>query len=128
MPPHWDVPRRRQQAATATAHSAVGHVDKFVHDSLHTAKNTLFEMEQAAKAIPSGGVMLVDDIKSHLGFETFARRHHDHQTIVYKTEERSGCSVLRPKVRGRWLIKGYEKLRAARRVRLVADGGGLENR
>ena len=35
----------------------VGHVEVFIHDSLHTAKNTAFEMEQAASAMPPGGVM-----------------------------------------------------------------------
>lgn len=68
----------------------VGYVDMFVHDSLHTAKNTLFEMEQAAAAMRPGGVMLVDDIKSHLGFATFARRHAEYQTIVCETEDKIG--------------------------------------
>jgi Methyltransferase domain len=68
----------------------VGHVDMFIHDSLHTAKNTLFEMEQAASAMPQGGVMLVDDIKSHLGFATFAKRHPDYRTLVCETEDKIG--------------------------------------
>jgi hypothetical protein len=68
----------------------VGHVDMFIHDSLHTAKNTLFEMEQAASAMTPGGVMLVDDIKSHLGFAAFAKRHPEYQTIVCETEDKIG--------------------------------------
>ena len=32
-----------------------GRVDLFIHDSLHTAKNTLFEMEQVASVMPAGG-------------------------------------------------------------------------
>lgn len=68
----------------------VGHVELFIHDSLHTAKNTLFEMEQAASAMPPGGVMLIDDIKSHLGFATFARQHPEYQTIVCETEDKIG--------------------------------------
>jgi hypothetical protein len=43
----------------------VGKVELFIHDSLHTCKNTLFEMEQAASVMPPGGVMLIDDIRSH---------------------------------------------------------------
>ena len=42
----------------------VGKVELFIHDSLHTFKNTLFEMEQAASVMRPGGVMLIDDIKS----------------------------------------------------------------
>jgi hypothetical protein len=60
----------------------VGHVEVFIHDSLHTAGNTLFEMEQAASAMSPGGVMLVDDIKTHEGFATFARRHPEYQTVT----------------------------------------------
>lgn len=68
----------------------VERVDMFIHDSLHTARNTLFEMEQAASAMRPGGVMLVDDIKSHTGFATFARRHPEYQTIVCETEDKIG--------------------------------------
>jgi hypothetical protein len=68
----------------------VGQVSLFIHDSLHTAKNTLFEMEQAASAMRPGGVMLIDDIKSHLGFATFAKRHPEYRTIVCETEDKIG--------------------------------------
>jgi hypothetical protein len=68
----------------------LGHVDMFIHDSLHTAENTLFEMEQAASAMPAGGVMLVDDINSHMGFATFARRHPGYHTIVCPSADRDG--------------------------------------
>jgi Methyltransferase domain len=68
----------------------VGHVEMFIHDSLHTAKNTLFEMDQAASVMPSGGVMLVDDIGSHDGFTTFARQHPQYQTIICPSADRAG--------------------------------------
>jgi hypothetical protein len=68
----------------------VGHVEMFIHDSLHTAENTVFEMEQAASAMPAGGVMLVDDIDSHMGFATFAERHPGYQTIICPSADRNG--------------------------------------
>jgi len=68
----------------------VGHVEVFIHDSLHTAKNTVFEMEQAASVMLPGGVMLVDDIALHKGFETFAGRHAEYQTIVCPSADRTG--------------------------------------
>lgn len=68
----------------------VGHVEMFIHDSLHTAKNTLFETEQAASAMPVGGVMLVDDIGSHEGFAAFAGRHPEYQTIICPSADRLG--------------------------------------
>ncbi|HEX7994386.1 MAG TPA: hypothetical protein VF506_10725 [Streptosporangiaceae bacterium] len=53
-------------------------------------QNTLFEMEQAASAIRPGGIMLIDDIKSHLGFATFAKQHPEYRTIVCETEDKIG--------------------------------------
>jgi len=64
-------------------------VELFIHDSLHTAENTLFEMEQAASAMPKGGVMLVDDIDSHAGFTTFAERHPEYRTIICPDADRN---------------------------------------
>jgi hypothetical protein len=68
----------------------VGQVEMFIHDSLHTAENTVFEMEQAASAMPKGGVMLVDDIDSHTGFAAFAKRHPRYQTIICPSTDRNG--------------------------------------
>ncbi len=68
----------------------VDQVDLFIHDSLHTARNTLFEMEQVAAKLSPGGVMLVDDIKSHTGFATFARRHPGYRTVVCESLDEIG--------------------------------------
>jgi len=67
-----------------------GRVDLFIHDSLHTAKNTLFETGQVAPVMPAGAVMMVDDIGSHNGFVTFARRHPEFRTIVCPSADRLG--------------------------------------
>ena len=68
----------------------VGHIEMFVHDSLHTTRNTLFEMEQAASAMSAGGVMIVDDIDSHEGFIIFGRRHPEYQTLVCPSADKVG--------------------------------------
>lgn len=68
----------------------VGHAEMFIHDSLHTAKNVAFEMEQAGALMAQGGVMLVDDIGSHDSFTSFARRHPRYQTIICPSEDRGG--------------------------------------
>jgi len=69
----------------------VGKAELFIHDSLHTAKNTLFEMEQAASVMRPGGVMLIDDIRSNDGFAAFARRHPEFKTIYVSTPDRIGA-------------------------------------
>jgi Methyltransferase domain len=67
----------------------VGKAELFIHDSLHTATNTLFEMEQAASIMSPGGVMLIDDIRGHDGFATFARRHPEFKTVLCSTADRA---------------------------------------
>ena len=88
--PRWSYLEGSSRQRLPRLVAEVGHVEMFIHDSLHTAKNTLFEMEQAASAMPTGGVMLVDDINSHLGFTTFAKRHPGYQTIICPSADRNG--------------------------------------
>jgi hypothetical protein len=68
----------------------VGQVDLFVHDSLHTARNTRFELEQVASAQADGGTMLVDDIAGHDGFAAFARQHPAYRTIICPSADGAG--------------------------------------
>ena len=68
----------------------LGPVGVFVHDSLHTARNTLFELERAGSGLEPGGVMLADDIKSHDGFAAFARRHPEYETLICESEDKIG--------------------------------------
>ena len=68
----------------------VGHVETFIHDSLHTARNTVFELDQVASVMSQGGVMIVDDIRMHDGFAIFARRHPGYRTITCPSADRIG--------------------------------------
>jgi hypothetical protein len=49
-------------------------VDLFIHDSLHTARNTGFELDTVWPTLPPGGVAVVDDIDRNLGFSRFTER------------------------------------------------------
>ena len=49
-------------------------VDLFVHDSLHTGRNTCFELDTVWPALAPGGVVVVDDIDHSLGFSRFTER------------------------------------------------------
>jgi hypothetical protein len=49
-------------------------VDLFIHDSLHTARNTCFELDTVWPTLPPGGVAVVDDIDHSLGFSRFVER------------------------------------------------------
>jgi predicted O-methyltransferase YrrM len=49
-------------------------VDIFIHDSLHTTRNTYFELDTVWPALPPGGVAMADDIHRNLGFRRFTDR------------------------------------------------------
>jgi methyltransferase family protein len=89
--PRWTYVEGESSRVMPSLVKQVGKVELFVHDSLHTFKNTLFEMEQAASVMPVGGVMLIDDIRSHDGFATFARRHPEFKTILVSTLDGIGA-------------------------------------
>jgi hypothetical protein len=89
--PRWTYVEGESRLRMPPLVKEVGKVELFIHDSLHTFKNTLFEMEQAASVMPPGGVMLIDDIKSHDGFLTFAKRHPEFKTILVSTLDGIGA-------------------------------------
>ena len=89
--PRWTYVEGESSKRMPPLVKEVGKLELFVHDSLHTFKNTLFEMEQAASVMPPGGVMLIDDIRSHDGFTTFARRHPEFKTILVSTLDGIGA-------------------------------------
>jgi hypothetical protein len=86
----WSYVRGSSRQRLRPLVARVGHVAVFIHDSLHTARNTTFEMNQVASAMTPGGVMLIDDISTHKGFTTFAERHPGYQTIVCPSADRKG--------------------------------------
>ena len=48
-----------------------GPIDLFVHDSLHTTSNVMFELSQAWAALRPGGAIIADDIDTNNGWHRF---------------------------------------------------------
>ena len=88
--PRWNYVEGSSQQRLPGLLRDVRQVDVFIHDSLHTARNTRFEMDHVAPVMPLGGVMLVDDISTHDGFATFAREHDGFRTIICPSADRQG--------------------------------------
>lgn len=63
-----------------------GVIDLFVHDSRHTAENTLFELRVAWPAIRPGGAVVVDDIDLNEGFRHFCNTVPNHKAWVCEEE------------------------------------------
>ncbi|HEY8698094.1 MAG TPA: class I SAM-dependent methyltransferase [Rhizomicrobium sp.] len=66
--------------------SRLGSVDLFVHDSLHTERNVLFELECVWPALKPGGVAVVDDIDTNAGYGSFLQRISTAASFVCEAE------------------------------------------
>jgi Methyltransferase domain len=64
----------------------VGPVDLFVHDSLHSERNVRFELDSVWPGLKCPGAIVVDDIDSNWGFESFRRAHPGLHSAVCEAE------------------------------------------
>jgi hypothetical protein len=62
--------------------SELGKIDLFVHDSLHTGRNTRFELDTAWPAIGPGGAAIVDDVDHSLAFHAFVEKARAAETLA----------------------------------------------
>lgn len=69
--PHWTYVEGTSRRRLPDLVRGLKHVDLFLHDSLHTGRNTFFELDTVWPALPPGGAALVDDIHRNLGFSRF---------------------------------------------------------
>jgi hypothetical protein len=68
----------------------VGPIDFFIHDSLHTFRNILFELNAAWKALNPGGVVVADDIEETDAFVEFCRTALPLAVIVLRHADKDG--------------------------------------
>jgi predicted O-methyltransferase YrrM len=66
--------------------SCLGRIDLFIHDSMHSNRNVMFELEWAWRYLSAGGVIVVDDIDVNPAFDTFTRAHAEHPSFVCTAE------------------------------------------
>ena len=63
-------------------------VDLFLHDSSHTKRNVLFELERVWNVLVDGGVALVDDVGYNRGFALFTAGKKNLWSIVGRKRRR----------------------------------------
>jgi hypothetical protein len=66
--------------------SRLGRIDLFIHDSMHSNRNVMFELEWAWRYLSPGGVIVVDDIDVNPAFDTFTKAHAEHPSFVCTAE------------------------------------------
>jgi hypothetical protein len=71
--PRWNYVSGTSRERLPALLSELGQIGLFVHDSLHTGRNTRFELDATWPALGSGAVAIVDDIDHSLAFDAFVR-------------------------------------------------------
>lgn len=59
----------------------LGQLELFFHDSLHSTRNTRWELETAWRVLPPGGVVVADDADNNWGFEEFRQGGDDREPL-----------------------------------------------
>jgi hypothetical protein len=97
----WTYVRGSSRRRLAPLLDRVRPIDLFVHDSAHTTRNVLFELEHAWDALVPGGAVAVDDVDLNCGFHDFRGRHATASALVCHAEpltpdlpRQDGCGVF----------------------------------
>lgn len=61
-------------------------IDLFIHDSRHTERNLLFELNHAWGALKPGGAVVADDVDLNCGFHSFVDAHPGQRWCVCHAE------------------------------------------
>ena len=67
-------------------------VDIFIHDSLHTYKNMMFEFECAINKLKQG-IIISDDVLENDAFHDFTREHNVKNSII-NVKDKSGLGII----------------------------------
>ncbi len=83
---HWTYVLGSSRRRLRPLATELGRVDLFLHDSLHTVRNMLFEMETVWPHLRPGGFMFVDDVDKS-AFRDFVRKVGPQQWGVFRSAD-----------------------------------------
>jgi hypothetical protein len=82
----WTLIRDSSRHALSPLLDRLGPIDLFIHDSLHSERNLLFEMNTAWARLRPGGAMVIDDVDASWGFHSFIEAHPDQPALICEAE------------------------------------------
>lgn len=82
----WTYVRGSSRRRLPRLLARLGEIDLFIHDSRHTQRNLLFELDHAWSALRPGAVLLADDVDLNCGLHSFMADHRGHQSLVCHAE------------------------------------------
>jgi len=66
--------------------SRLGGIDLFIHDSMHSNRNVMFELKWAWRYLSVGGAIVIDDIDANPAFYRFTKAHPEQASFVCISE------------------------------------------
>ena len=84
--PRWSYIRGSSRRRLPGVLAALGEIDLFVHDSRHTERNLLYELERARAAVRPGGLLIADDVDLNCGLHRYREMHADDPVLVCPAE------------------------------------------
>jgi hypothetical protein len=66
--------------------SQLEQIELFVHDSMHSERNVLFELDRAWAKLKPGCALVVDDVDANWGFHTFMQSASGFQSMICEAE------------------------------------------
>jgi hypothetical protein len=82
----WSLIRGSSRLQLPGLLKAVGQVDLFIHDSLHSERNVRFELDLVWPVLKPGAAAVVDDVDVNYGFSSFAADAAPAATLVCEAE------------------------------------------
>ena len=71
----------------------IDNVDIFIHDSLHTYKNMMFEFDCAERNLDENGIIISDDVLDNDAFFDFTNKKGLHNNLI-KVKDDSGLGLM----------------------------------
>jgi|HubBroStandDraft_6_1064221.scaffolds.fasta_scaffold02025_10 hypothetical protein len=93
FPDRWSYIKGSSRQRLPSLLSALGQIDLFIHDSLHSERNVRFELDRAWVALRPGGAIVADDIDANWGFKSFTESFSGYHSTIGDAEP------LRPDLR-----------------------------
>jgi len=66
--------------------SKLGEIDLFIHDSLHSERNVLFEISQVWPKLRNGGAIVIDDIDANRAFHSLSQTLSGFPSLICEAE------------------------------------------
>jgi len=78
----WELLRGSSRRILPQLLRSLGQIDLFLHDSMHTTRNVVFELEHVWPALSDEGAALLDDVEKNAATKKFIRAHPGTPVVV----------------------------------------------